>query len=53
MASIRPSNIASSILIVYFIRDFLKLVGVASVAGVVVALLQLLREVEEGVENVN
>ena len=53
MALMRPSNIASSILIVHFIRDFLELVGVASVAGVVVALLQLLREVEEGVENVD
>ena len=53
MALIRPSNIASSILIVYFIRDFLELVGVASVAGVVVALLWLLWEVEEGVENVD
>jgi len=49
MALMRPSNIASSILIVYFIRDFLKLIGVASVAGVVVALLWLLREVEEGI----
>ena len=53
MALIRPSNITSSILIIYFICDFLELVGVASVAGVVIALLQLLREVEEGVENVN
>ena len=53
MALMRPSNIASSISIVYFIRDFLELVGVASVAGVVIALLRLLREVEEGVENVN
>ena len=53
MASTRPSNIASSISIVYFIRDLLKLVGVASVAGVVVALLWLLREVEEGIGNVN
>jgi len=53
MALMRPSNIASSILIIYFIRDFLELVGVASVAGVIVALLWLLREVEEGIENVN
>jgi len=53
MALIRPSNIASSILIVYFIRNFLKLVGVVSVAGVIIALLRLLREVEEGIENVN
>ena len=53
MVLIRPSNIASFISIVYFIRDFFKLVGVASVAGVVIALLWLLREVEEGVENIN
>ena len=49
----RPSNITSSISIVYFIRDFLELIGVTSIAGVVIALLQLLREVEEGVKNVN
>jgi hypothetical protein len=45
-------NVASSISIVHFIRDFLELVGVTSVAGVVVALLRLLREAEEGVEKV-
>ena len=53
MALIRPSNVASSILVVHFIRTFLELMGVASVAGIVIALLRLLREVEEGVENVD
>ena len=46
----RPSNIASSISPVHLIRAFLCPTGVA---GIVVALLQLLREAGKDVGNVN
>jgi hypothetical protein len=56
MASMRPSNIASSISLVYLIHVFLCPIGVAGVVGVTgvaVALLRLVREVGAGVEKVN
>src|SRR6266704_1098408 len=49
-ASMRPFNIASSISPVHLIRVFLCPAGVA---GVAVALLRLLQEVNEGVESVD
>jgi len=49
----RPSGIASSILLVYLKRAFLCPVGVTGVTGVAVTLLRLVWEVAAGIEKVN
>ena len=53
MASMRPSNIASSISSVHLIRAFLCPAGVAGVAGVAVTLLRLVQEMGKDAGNVD